>query len=150
MKEFCNDEITKILDKIPIVKNKARKKFMVLFVLAMIKMRVIQFCEVALALNDKVKTRSNEVRIQDFFREVELNYEQVVLLVSMFLPRRGKVTLFIDRTDWDFGKCQINILMIVVRCKDITIPLYWKLLDNNSGNSNTEPQKGQVDSHKKP
>jgi hypothetical protein len=27
--------------------------------------------------------------------------------------------------------------MIVVRCKHVTIPLYWELLDNNSGNSNT-------------
>lgn len=137
MKEFCTDEITVILDKIPIVKNKARKKFVVLFVLAMIKMRAVQFCEVAQALNDKVKSSSNEVRIQDFFREVELNYEQVALLLAMFLPRRGKVTLCIDRTEWDFGKCQVNILMIVVRCRDITIPLYWELLDNNSGNSHT-------------
>ena len=142
MKEFCNDEITGILDKIPIVENKARKKFVILFVLAMIKTRAVQFCEVAQALNDKVKASSNEVRIQDFFREVELNYEQVAILLAMFLPRRGKVTLCIDRTEWDFGKCQVNILMIVVRCKDITIPLYWELLDNNSGNSNTEDRIG--------
>ena len=27
--------------------------------------------------------------------------------------------------------------MIVAKCRDITIPLYWELLDNNSGNSNT-------------
>ena len=138
MKEFCNDEITGIFDKIPIVENKARKKFVILFVLAMIKTRAVQFCEIAQSLNDKVKASSNEVRIQDFFREVELNYEQVALLLAMFLPRRGKVTLCIDRTEWDFGKCQVNILMIVVRCKDITIPLYWELLDNNSGNSNTD------------
>ena len=67
-----------------------------------------------------------------------MNYEQVALLLAAFLPRRGKVTLCIDRTEWDFGKCQVNILMIVVRCKEITIPLYWELLDNNSGNSHTD------------
>ena len=27
--------------------------------------------------------------------------------------------------------------MIVASCKEVTIPLYWELLDNNSGNSNT-------------
>jgi hypothetical protein len=104
----------------------------------MIKTRAVQFCEIAQALNDKVKAGSNEVRIQDFFREVTLDYEQVALLLAMFLPRRGKITLCIDRTEWDFGKCQVNILMIVVRCKEITIPLYWELLDNKSGNSNTD------------
>lgn len=138
MKDFCLVEVTGVLEKIPIVENLARKKFVILFVLAMIKTIKVQFCEIAQALNDKVKAESNETRIQDFFREVELDYEQVVLLLALFLPRRGKVTLCIARTEWDFGKCQVNILMIVVRCQDITIPIYWELLDNKSGNSNAD------------
>jgi len=137
MKQYCCPEITSILDIVPIVTNLARKKFIILFVLAMIKMRSVQFCELAQELNDQVKASSNEVRIQDFFREVELNYEQLAILLAMFLPKKGKVTLCIDRTEWDFGKCQVNILMIVVRCREITIPLYWEMLDNKSGNSNT-------------
>ncbi len=28
--------------------------------------------------------------------------------------------------------------MMIVRCRHISIPLYWELLDNNSGNSNTD------------
>ncbi len=138
MQEYCNDKITRVLDKYPIVLNKARKRFVILFILGMIKLRSVQFCEVSQGLNDKVKAQSNEKRIQDFFRQVNLNYEQVALLLSMFIPRKKKVTLCIDRTEWDFGKCQVNILMIVVRCQDITIPLYWEMLDNKSGNSNTE------------
>jgi hypothetical protein len=43
-------------------------------------------------------------------------------------------------------KNQFNILMIVVRCKDISIPLYRELLDNKSGNSNT---KDKIDLLKK-
>src|SRR5690606_27874365 len=121
---YCSAEITAILDKVPIVRNLARKKFIVMFVLAMIKTRSVQFCEIAQNLNDNVKASSNETRIQDFFREVELGYEQVALLLAVFLPRKGKVTLCIDRTEWDFGKCQVNILMIVVRCRQITVPLY--------------------------
>lgn len=138
MKKYCNGEITSIFEKIPIVENLARKKFVILFVLAMIKTRAVQFQEIAQSLNDKAKATSNEVRIQDFFREVELNYEQVALLLAMFLPHRGKFTLCIDRTEWDFGKCQVNILMIIVRCESYGIPLYWELLDNNSGNSHTD------------
>ena len=138
MKKYCIGEVTAILDKTPIVRNLARKKFVVLFVFAMIRTRSVQFCEIAQALNDEVKASSNEVRIQDFFREVSLDYEQVALLLALFLPRKGKVTLCIDRTEWDFGKCQVNILMIVIRCRDITIPSYWELLDNHSGNSNTD------------
>lgn len=138
MKQYCCAEVTSILDKVPIVKNLARKKFIVLFVLAMIKTRAVQFCEIAQELNDQVKASSNETRIQDFFREVPLDYEQLAILLAMFLPKRGKVTLCIDRTEWDFGKCQVNILMIIVRCRHISVPLYFEMLDNKSGNSNTD------------
>ncbi len=138
MKKYCIDEVMSILHKFPIVKNLARKKFVVLFLFSMIKARSVQFCEIAQELNDEVKASSNEVRIQDFFREVTLDYQQVALLLAMFLPRRGKFTLCIDRTEWDFGKYETNILMIIVRTPDIALPLYWELLDNNSGNSHTD------------
>lgn len=138
MKKYCTVEVIKILEKYPIVENLARKKFIVLFLIALIKTRKVHFCELAQVLNNEVKASSNETRIEDFFREVPLNYEQMALLLAMFLPRRGKVTLCIDRTEWDFGKCQVNILMIIVRCKGMTIPLYWELLDNKSGNSSTD------------
>lgn len=138
MKKYCTDEVISILDIIPIVSNKARKKFVILLVLAMIKTRKVQFGELAEELNPDVLASSNETRIQDFFREVTLDYTKVALLLAFFLPKRGKVTLCIDRTEWDFGQCQVNFLMIVARCKDITIPLYWELLENNSGNSNTD------------
>ena len=89
MKPFCGDKVIQLLDKFPIVVNKARKKFVVSFILSMIKMRAVQFCEIAQGLNDAVKATSNETRIQDFFREVKLNYAQVALLLAMFLPRKG-------------------------------------------------------------
>ena len=138
MKQYCSAEVTAVLDMVPIVKNLARKKFIVLFVLGMIKTRSVQFCEVAQGLNDEVKASSNETRIQDFFREVPLNYEQLAILLAMFLPKTGKLTLCIDRTEWDFGKCQVNILMIIVRCHHISVPLYFEMLDNKSGNSSTD------------
>lgn len=84
MQDYCDDKITRILDKIPIVENKARKRFVILFILGMIKTRTVQFQEVAQALNDEVKAKSNEIRIQDFFREVDLDYEKVSILLAFF------------------------------------------------------------------
>ncbi len=78
---------------------------------------------------------SIERRIQSFFRDYEFDYDQVCLLLALFLPR-GKVSLSIDRTEWDFGNYQCNILMIVAKNGSVGIPLYWSLLNNNSGNSN--------------
>ena len=75
-----------------------------------------------------------ELRIPaDFFREVELNYQSVALLLLSLLPKKKKLRLCIDRTEWDFGVHQVNILMVVVSSGEITVPLYWEMLDNNSG-----------------
>lgn len=87
-------------------------------------------------LNDSAKLASNETRIQDFFREADIDYYCVAALLLSLLPRDKKLRLCIDRTEWDFGKCQVNILMILVGYGNFQIPLYWELLDNKSGNSN--------------
>lgn len=145
MNQRLSDEITSVLSKVKIVDNLARKKFIGLFILGLIKSRNVQFCEIAHHLNNEAKLSSNETRIQDFFREVELNYEQVAILLICLLPPKQKVRLCIDRTEWDFGKTQVNILMIIAGCGDFQVPLYWELLDNKSGNSSTEDRKNLVE-----
>lgn len=68
-----------------------------------------------------------------------LDYQQVAFLLSWFLSSKDKkITLCLDRTEWDFGKCQVNILMVTARQGAITVPLYWELLDNKSGNSSSD------------
>ena len=144
MNQRLESEITSVLLKAPIVKNLSRKKFIGLYILGLIKSRNVQFCEVAQHLNNGAKLSSNEVRIQDFFREVDIDYFYVALLLLQFLPPKKKLRLCIDRTEWDFGGCQINILMVVVGCGDYQLPLYWELLDNKSGNSSAQNRKDIV------
>lgn len=136
MKQCLIDKITNLLQNVPIVANLARKKFVAQFVIASIKSKNVQFCEIAQHLNDKVKVASNETRIQDFFRETDINFSAVAILLISLLPKKQKLRLCIDRTEWNFGSCEVNILMILVGYKDVQIPLYWELLDNRSGNSN--------------
>lgn len=138
MKQSLVEQISKVLSQIPIVQNLARKKFICQFVIGLIKSRNVQFGEVAQHLNDTAKLSSNEVRIQDFFREVELDYFFVAALLLSLMPTKGKLRLCIDRTEWDFGTCQVNILMVIVGAGAIQVPLYWELLDNNSGNSSAQ------------
>lgn len=127
-----------MLNQVPIVKNKWRKNFVARFILALIQSRRVQFCEVAHHLNDAAKLASNQTRIEDFFRETSLDYQQVALLLVTLLPPKGKLRLCIDRTEWDFGHYQANVLMVIVGSGDWQIPLFWQMLDNCSGNSNTQ------------
>jgi hypothetical protein len=129
-------KITALLRRVQLVPNLARQKFVSQFVIALLKSRSVQFCEVAPHLNDAVKLASNETRIQDFFREVDVNYLVLAHLLLRLLPATGKLRLCLDRTEWDFGRCQVNILLVSVGRGTFQVPLYWELLDNRSGNSN--------------
>lgn len=136
MKQSLIDKITTVLQQVPLVAHLSRKKFIARFVIGLIKSRKVQFCEVAHHLNDAVKVASNETRIQDFFRQATLDYTALALLLVSLLPRHAKLRLCVDRTEWDFGKHQVNILLVTVGHGDLHWPLCWELLDNKSGNSN--------------
>lgn len=137
MKQIIKDEIIKLLGKIRLAKNLARKKFISSFLLGLIDSRKIQFQEVALLIESDAQLESVERNIQSFFKDYVFDYQQVCLLLLLFLPK-GKYTLSIDRTEWDFGVYQCNVLMIVAQNGSVGIPLYWELLDNKSGNSNCQ------------
>lgn len=136
MKQRLSAKITALLQQVPVVRNLARQRFVGQFIIGLLKSRNVQFCEVAQHLNDAVKPASNETRIQDFFRETDLNYLLLAHLLLTLLPAQGKLRLCLDRTEWDFGQCQVNILLVTVGRGEFQLPLYWELLDNRSGNSN--------------
>ena len=50
-------------------------------------------------LNSEVKVQSNMTRIQDFYREVEIDYDFVAILLLALLPKNKKLRICIDRTD---------------------------------------------------
>jgi len=98
MKKIISDEITKVLYKILLAENLARKKFISSFLLGIIDSRKTQFHEVALHIRSTAKVESVERTIQSFFKDYKFDYQQVCMLIILFL-RRGKVSLSINRTD---------------------------------------------------
>jgi Transposase DDE domain len=66
-------------------------------------------------------------------------------VVADLLGIRGKAwTLAMDRTNWEFGKTTINILMIAVIWNGVGVPLIWTLLPS-AGNSNTKARTDLLD-----
>lgn len=137
MIQQLKDKVSSFLNDYQIVSNAWRKELLCRFVVALSLSRSVQFHKVAAYLNDAVMLKSNTNRIQDFFREVDIDFDALASLLYFFLPASGKLRITIDRTEWDFGRTQVNILMVMVGQGDFQIPLYWELLDNKSGNSST-------------
>ena len=83
----------------------------------------MQFCEVAQHLSDAVKPASNETRVQDFFRKVDLDYLVLVRLLVSFLSVQGKLRLCLDQTERAVGQCRVNILLVTVGQGAFQVPL---------------------------
>jgi hypothetical protein len=83
------------------------------------------------------QTNSVRRRFYRFFQFVKLNGSMAARVVVDLLGLSGKSwVLAMDRTNWDFGKTTINILMISVIWNGTGIPLIWTLLPS-AGNSDT-------------
>lgn len=122
-----------------VLSHKSRQEFATQIISGMIRQRSVQYAEIAQGIDSPVKVESIERRIEDFFCKVEFDYEALMVLLVCFVPGNFKKwTLSIDRTEWDFGRLQINILCVIVQIGRIGVPLYFEMLDNNSGNSNWE------------
>lgn len=89
----------------------------------------------ATVLNPHAKKESNQRRIENFFANQDISYEIIATLILVILPTK-KYKISIDRTNWKYGKKDINIFMLCVNYKGIGIPVYWTCLDKR-GNSNT-------------
>ena len=73
--------------------------------------------------SDEVKPDSNKHRLQMFFKEANFQEDNIVFFLSVFLLF-GKVDICLDRTEWDFGKKQVNMLVLTASCRSISFPLY--------------------------
>jgi hypothetical protein len=91
------------------------------------------------------QTDSVRRRFYRFFQFVRLDSTLAARVVVELLGLGGKPwVLAIDRTNWDFGKTTINILMISVAWNGMGIPLLWMLLPS-AGNSHTSERTELLD-----
>jgi hypothetical protein len=75
--------------------------------------------------------------LQRFFSNVEVDLDKFGLfLVSLFFESDDEMYLVLDRTNWKYGKKNVNILVLAAVYRGVGIPIRWKLLDKQ-GNSNT-------------
>ena len=84
-------------------------------------------------------------RIYRFFQFARLDGSSVARIVVDLLGLAGKPwVLAIDRTNWEFGRANINFLMLSVEWNGIGVPLLWTLLAA-AGNSDTKTRIGLLD-----
>ena len=117
--------------------HKARSDCFAQLVIGMITVKTVNFTHLATTFMTESYSESCYKRIQRFFRFLQFDpFSIASFVVSLFDLENKKLKLALDRTNWKFGKLDINILMLTVAYKGIALPLMWSCLKKR-GNSNT-------------
>jgi len=108
-------------------------------VLAVVKMCTVNFAQLALVINPLVKKDSNFKRIQRFMKSYRFCQRCFVQFAWSFYGTQGDwIVLSMDRTNWKFGRVNINILTIGISWRGTAIPLVWMLLDKRGQSNQSE------------
>jgi len=116
--------------------HKSRLDGFVGMLLALLRLRQINLTQLALAFASKAEPQSRYRRLQRFFAEVVFDYDAIArLIVGLFDFHQQSYYLTLDRTNWTWGKVDLNILTLGIVYQGTAIPVYWLVLSKR-GNSN--------------
>src|SRR5688572_31273927 len=93
--------------------NLARVKCLSCLIIALFKVKTVNFTELATAFSGGAKTDSHYRRIQRFFKGVHIQQDMIAQLVTSFLPY-DQYVLSMDRTNWMLGCFSINFLVLSI------------------------------------
>ena len=115
---------------------RTRRQTLVWLVTLIIQTGTVSLWRLAGHVDTRAQTLSVHRRFERFFQYVRLDEGCIAQLIAHIMGLAGKPWhLALDRTNWKFGRCHINILMLGVVHENVCIPLFWILLDK-AGNSN--------------
>lgn len=104
----------------------ARRSFVAAFLMALLRVKSVNFTELATGCSGKAQTDSHHKRLQRFCRHDEMDAEIAQAIVTLMAIPEPWV-LSIDRTEWQLGECAFNILMLGVVHEGVAFPLVWSL-----------------------
>jgi hypothetical protein len=118
--------------------NLARTKCFVNMILGLIASGSVQQHKTSLGFMGIAKQKSVCARIRGFLKTFDFNFPDYAAAILEMTGLKGPLTLSLDRTNWKFGRIDINLLVLaVVVANQFSIPILWQALPKK-GNSNTQ------------
>jgi hypothetical protein len=103
-------------------------------VVALIRERTVNLKKLSLHCSyESKKPEARYRRLQRFLGRTCITQSQWASLVMSFL--KSPVLLALDRTNWAFGKFQINILVLSVVYQNSAVPVFWSFLPHKGASS---------------
>ncbi|AFX70352.1 hypothetical protein CYR73_01680 [Francisella tularensis subsp. holarctica] len=105
--------------------------------LGLLSAQTINLSKIAIHFKNNNKIASNYRRIQSFLKDMKIDFDAITEFnVRQPLSQKSKFNFILDRTNWQFVKNNINILVFSAVYEVIAIPLYYKL--DHRGNSDSQ------------
>lgn len=124
--------------------NKRRIECFVQMLLAMMIVQTVNLTRIANQIAAKALPHNRYRRLQRFFEKCPINYDTIARFIfRLFCFGNNKIYLTMDRTNWKWGKKNINVLFLGIVYRGIAIPIYWLVL-NKAGNSSTRERRALV------
>lgn len=118
--------------------NLARTKCFVSMILGVIASGSVQQHKASLAFEGKAKQKSVCERIRCFLKDFNFDFCAFARVIVAMTGLKGPFSLSLDRTNWQFGRLDINLLVLAVHVgEQFSVPILWKALPKK-GNSNSQ------------
>ena len=118
--------------------NKARIACLAQILQALFCARTVNLTQISSFFQSSSKQESSYRRIRRFFSEFSFDITILIPFVVSLFSLQGQLILILDRTNWQWGKKEINILLLSVAYRGIGIPLFWSVTGSKGSSSTAE------------
>ncbi len=119
-----NDGLRDIL-KEHLLWNKAHLDCFIGMLLSLLTLKQINLTQLALGFKSDAAVKSRYRHLQRFFEKVTFDYDAIAcLIMQLFIFYEKNYYLTVGRTNWMWGKSNLNILNLAIVYQGIAIPIY--------------------------
>ncbi|KKM05397.1 hypothetical protein LCGC14_1754530 [marine sediment metagenome] len=119
--------------------HKSRVGCLAQIIQALFCVKTVNLSEIANSFHNNATEKSSYRRVQRFFKSFSFDLSSIVSLI-LHLFSFEKFILIMDRTNWKWGKTHVNILMLSIAYKGISIPIVWSVRPKG-GNSSIDDRE---------
>jgi hypothetical protein len=134
---YCIDEIQAMLSALPL----PNPRFLAAFLVGILTCQKANFAKIAQSMPGDAKPESQQMRIRRYLDNPFLTFAPAL---AALLPKQAPWIMAIDRTNWQRGQTDVNLLTLAVLVGKTAVPLLWCNLEH-PGNSDTEQRIALVE-----
>jgi hypothetical protein len=118
--------------------HKSRISLFSQMVFSLIRTCNVRLKDLSRYISREADSASNIRRVQRFFQYQDIDFFSLFQFIFSILPQTSQMIFSLDRTNWTFGKIEINFLVLARVIGKTAVPIFWILLPKKGNSSQNE------------